>query len=335
MLLLDAEAVRAVYPMTTAIPVMAEAMRKFSGGLVTQPLRTILRPEADPAVFASMPCHVGGDGDAGYGLKAIMLKLDNAAKGLPVHVGVVVVFDADTGAPAAVIDCAELTAIRTAAVSAVATDALARPDAGDLAVLGAGVQARSHLQAMDAVRDLRRVRVWNRTAARARKLRDWAATWLDVPVEVVDSVPDALAGADLVCTTTSTKDPVVPGEALAGGAHVNAVGASLRDARELHSDAVARCAVFVDSRESAAAESGDLLVPLEEGLTGDGHVRAELGEVLLGRHPGRTGRDEITLYKSLGLAAQDIASGFAVARLAADAGVGTVVPMGAERLVAP
>jgi alanine dehydrogenase len=334
-LLLDAEAVRAAFPMTTAIPAMAEAMRRFSGGLVTQPLRTIMRPETDSGIFASMPCHVGGDGDAGYGLKAIMLKPDNAAKGLPVHVGVVVVFDPHTGAPAAILDGAELTAIRTAAVSAVATDVLAAAGAGDLAVLGAGVQARSHLEAMHAVRTLRRVRVWNRTAARAAEFSEWASAWLDVPVEVVDSVPDALAGADLVCTVMSTKDPVLPGAALAHGAHVNAVGASVRDARELCSDAVARCAVFVDSRESAAAESADLRVPAEEGLTGDGHIRAELGEVLLGRHEGRSGPAEITLYKSLGMAAQDIVAGFAAARQAAAAGLGTVVPMGAEQVMVP
>ncbi|WP_248958366.1 ornithine cyclodeaminase family protein [Sphaerisporangium perillae] len=325
MLFLDSEAVRKALPMEQAIGLMAGVMRAYSGGEVTQPLRTILRPPAGDGVFAAMPCHVAGD-LPGYGLKAIMLKPGNREKGLPVHVGVVLVFDPGTGYPLAMLDGAELTAIRTSAVSAVATDALAVPGAGDLAIIGSGVQARGHLEALALVRSLRRVRVYSPTAAHAEDFRRWAASWLDVPVEVMPSAGAALAGADLVCTTTSAKDPVVAGTDLAPGAHVNAVGASVADARELSSDAVARCAVFVDSKESAASESGDLRVPLAEGLTGPDHVLAELGEVLLGRHEGRRDPGQITLYKSLGMAAQDIVSGFAAARSARELGLGIDVP---------
>jgi ornithine cyclodeaminase len=325
MLFLDAAAVREAYPMERAVELMAETMRRFSGGQVVQPLRTILRPPGQGSVFASMPCHVAGETHAGYGVKAIMLKPDNERRGLPVHVGVVVVFDPETGYPAAMLDGSAVTEIRTAAVSAVATRALARPDAGDLAILGSGVQARSHLRAMHLVRPLRSVRVWSRTPEHATAYQKWASTWLDIPVDVLPSVPAALDGADIVCTTLGTREPVVGPTDLADGAHVNAVGASVADARELTSGAVARCAVFVDSRESAAAESADLRVPIQEGLAPADHIRAELGEVLLGRHPGRGGPGEITLYKSLGLAAQDIVSGFAVAELARERGLGVSI----------
>ncbi|MGX2993511.1 ornithine cyclodeaminase family protein [Streptomyces sp. JNUCC 64] len=322
MLLIDRDTVRRVYPVTRAIEVMAEAMRRYSSGLVDQPLRTILRPERDSGLLGTMPGFVSGDDLAGYGLKAMVLKPENPARGLDLHIGVVMVFSPDTGAPLALIDAGAVTAVRTAAVSAVATRALARPDAGDLAVLGSGVQARGHLEAMAAVRELRRVRVWSRTPEHAEEYRRWAARELSVKVEPVDTPAEALAGADLVCTTTATREPLVEAVHLAPGAHVNAVGASFADHRELSAGAVARAAFFVDSRESALAESGDLRAPLEAGLVGPDHVRAELGEVLLGRHPGRGDAGEVTVYKSLGLGVQDIMSGFAIAEAAAAEGLG-------------
>ncbi len=328
MLFLDARAVREALPMADAVGLMADVMRRYSGGQVTQPLRTVLRPESDGGgVFAAMPCHVAGDEHAGYGIKAISLRPDNPARGLPSHVGIVVVFDPETGFPAALLDASAVTAVRTAAVSAVATDALAAPDAGDLALLGAGEQARSHLEAMGVVRKLRRVRVWNRTAVRAEEFRDWAAAEHGVDVEIAATVSAALDGADRVCATTAATEPVVGAADLAEGAHVNAVGASTKDAREFESAAVARCAVFVDSRESAAGESADVGVPLAEGLLPD-RPFTELGEVLLGLRDGRTGAEQITFFKSLGLAAQDVVSGFAAARTAAGRGLGTTIPFG-------
>ncbi|MGW0810967.1 ornithine cyclodeaminase family protein [Nonomuraea sp. NPDC002799] len=317
MLFLDGQAVRKALPIDEAIGLMAGVMRAYSAGEVTQPLRAVLRPESDDGVFAAMPSHVPG---FGYAIKAISLRPGNPARGLPAHVGVVIVFDPETGYPMALLDAAELTAVRTAAVSAAATDALARPEAGDLALIGAGVQARSHLEALAAVRPLRRVRVYSPSTA--ADLRSWAGTWLGVPVEVMPSAAAALEGADLVCTVTSASEPVVVGRDLAPGAHVNAVGASVPGARELDSAAVARCAVFVDSRQSAFAESTDLRAPMDEGLIGPDHVRAELGEVLLGRHPGRGDDREITLYKSLGMAAQDVVAGFAAAKAARESGLG-------------
>ncbi len=322
MLYLDHEAVRKAYSMEKAIPLMAEAMRRYSAGQVTQPLRTIVRPASQDSLLAVMPCHAAGD-DAGYGLKAIMLKPDNPGKGLDAHIGVVLVFDPDTGKLAALLDGGAVTAVRTAAVSAVATRALANPGAGDLAILGSGIQARGHLEAMSNVRELRRVRVWSRTPEHAERFCRWAAgTGIRVPAENMPTVAAALEGADLVCTTLACADPVVAADDLAPGAHVNAVGASVPAARELTSAAVARCALFVDSRESAVNESGDFRSPLAEGLISADHIQAELGDVLLGRHPGRRQDGQITLYKSLGLAVQDIFSGFAILRSAEELGLG-------------
>ncbi|MFJ9710002.1 ornithine cyclodeaminase family protein [Streptomyces sp. NPDC101234] len=322
MLLIDRATVRELYPVELAMPVMAEAMRRYSGGQVELPLRTILRPEKDTGLLGTMPGFVAGEDLAGYGLKAMVLKPENPARGLDLHIGVVLVFDPGTGAPLAMMDAGAVTAVRTAAVSGVATEALARPDAGDLAVLGSGVQARSHLEAMHLVRPLRRVRVWSRTAENAEAFRVWADKELGVEVETMATPAAALAGADLVCTTTAAREPVVQAADLAPGAHVNAVGASFIDHRELSSEAVAGASLFVDSRESALAESGDLRAPLTEGLVGPGHIRAELGEVLLGTRPGRREPTEITVFKSLGLGVQDIMSGFAVAEEAAARGLG-------------
>ncbi|MFD6315823.1 ornithine cyclodeaminase family protein [Streptomyces nigra] len=326
MRILDHDAVRRAYPMDQAIKLMARAMRDYSCGVITQPLRTILRPASESALLGTMPCHIAGqDGPGAFGVKAMVLKPENPARGLELHRGVVLVFDPDTGGPLALMNASTVTAVRTAAVSAVASRELAREDAGDLAILGSGVQARGHLEAMSLVRTLRRVRVWSRTPRNAAAFRDWAAGSLGVEVEVAGSVGAALKDADLVCTTTGTREPLVEADMLAPGVHVNAVGASFIDRRELSSRAVAAARVFVDSRESAGKESLDLAAPRGEGLVGEEHILAELGELLLGTAEGRTGRDDITLYKSLGLAAQDVISGFAIARRAAQQGLGTEV----------
>lgn len=310
---LDSQAVSAALPMASAIELMDTAMRRYCSGQVTQPLRTIIRPQTETGLLGTMPCHVAGDEYSGFGLKAMVLRPENPARGLPLHIGVVMVFDPDTGAPSAVMDAGAITAIRTAAVSAVATRALSSAGAGDLAILGAGVQARSHLEAMAAVRPLWRVRVWNRTRQNAVDYQNWASTWLDVPVEVMDDPAAALAGADLICTTMATKDPIVEASWLSDGAHLNVVGGSFADARELTSVAVARTTIVVDSLESALAESGDLRHPLQEGLIPQRSVSTQLGEVLLGHRPGRKTDNEITLFKSLGLAVEDIMSGLFIA----------------------
>jgi ornithine cyclodeaminase len=240
-------------------------------------------------------------------------------------VGLVVVFDPETAQPLALIDGAAVTALRTAAASAVATEALAAPDAGDLALIGAGTQARSHLLALRDIRPLRRVRLWNRGRARAEEFVAWARETAGIDVEMTATPADALYGADLVCTTVDTVEPVVRAADLADGVHVNAVGSSVPGKRELDAGAVASCTVFVDSREGALRESSEIAAPVEEGLVPADRPLTEIGEVLLGKSPGRTGTAERTLYKSLGMAAQDVASGFAVVRAARLLGIGTDV----------
>ncbi|GHE29280.1 ornithine cyclodeaminase family protein [Streptomyces capitiformicae] len=323
MLLLNGDQVRKVFPASEAYRVVAEVMRRYSAGDVVQPVRTVLASGRDASLFAAMPCHVAGETDSGYGFKAVLHAPGNAARGLPTHVGAVLVFDPETGQPLAMMDGAAVTALRTAAASAVATDALARPDAGVLALIGAGAQARSHLIAMNEVRPLSRVRLWNRGSSRAEEFLTWARPRVGVDIELVDTPADALRGADLVCTTVDTAEPVVRAADLAEGVHINAVGSSVPGKRELDSAAVASCSVFVDSRAGALRESSELAAPVEEGLVPADRDLPEIGEVLLGKHPGRTDPAERTLYKSLGMAAQDVASGFAVARAARRLGIGT------------
>lgn len=346
MIVIDGSTVWRLLPMVDAVELMRDTFRRYSGGRVVQPVRHMVRSPSGE-VLAVMPAHVAPpepgvvtagaatagaaqrqpDPHAGFGLKTVLIKPDNAARGLPVHVGLVLVFDPETGTPAALIDAAALTAIRTAAASAAATDALARPDAAVLTILGAGVQARSHLRAMCAVRRPEKVRVWNHRAQSARAFADWARERLDVDVTVAATVPDAVADADVICTVTAAREPLLPAAPVAAGAHINAVGSSFADRRELAGDLVARCAVFVDSRESAHAEAGDLLLAAREGHFHPGAIAAELGEVLNGGHPGRSGPDEITLFKSLGLAAQDVVAGFAVYRRAVADGAGDRVEL--------
>jgi ornithine cyclodeaminase len=243
----------------------------------------------------------------------------------------VLLFEPKHGTLVALMDAASVTAIRTAAVSGVATRALARADAGDLALLGSGVQARSHLDAMHAVRRLRRIRVWSRHPANRESLAAWAGTRFGPAVEPCDTAEAAVTGADLICTVTSAKTPVLLGEWLRPGAHINAVGSSLPEARELDTDAVRRARLYVDRRESALNEAGDFLLPRAEGAITDAHLLGEIGEVLLESQPGRRAPDEITLFKSLGLAVEDVAAAHAVWQAAERANAGTVLELGGLR----
>lgn len=312
MKILDDAAVRKLYLMTEAIEVMRDAFRSFSAGCARQPLRTIL-PGADADVFAVMPAYVPlpGDVERGtFGLKAIAVKPRNPACGLNPHLGLVMVFDPDTAVPVAIVDGTSLTAIRTAAASAAATAALARSDAGILAILGSGTQAQAHVEALALVRDLREVRVWSRTPDHARAFVETVTPALSkslAPAVIqAATVTQAVAGADLICTTTASAEPLLASRQVMDGAHINAVGAVFPDRRELASDLVERASVFVDSRESALAEAGDLLLAIREERFRPEDIRAEVGEVLLARHPGRTSEDEVTVFESLGLAVEDI-----------------------------
>lgn len=317
--ILDGDEVRRRLPMARAVAAVREAMVAMGRGEVDQPVRTALAlpgssaPGVGGGTLLVKPGAIQGDRPA-VATKLVSVVPGNPARGLPAIQGVVVVFDPDDGRPVAVLDAAVVTEIRTAAASAVATDLLAAPKAGDLAILGAGVQARSHLEAMALVRDLRRVRVWNRTRARADELADWAHGHLaglgadGVPVEVCDTVDRATDGADLLCTVTSSRSPILSLSDVGPGAHVNAVGAFQPDARELASDLVSAARLVVDHREAARAESGTLLLATEDGHL-DPDVRLdELGELLAGGVRFTRDPDDRTVFFSLGLAIQDVAA---------------------------
>jgi ornithine cyclodeaminase/alanine dehydrogenase-like protein (mu-crystallin family) len=325
MLVIDAAAVRELFPMPAAIEQMREALERYSAATVVQPLRTVVQPSGAAGMMAAMPAWAGPD--LGFGIKTVTIHPGNPARGLDTHQGTVTMFDPQTGVPTAVLDAAAITEIRTGAVSAVATRALAASEAGDLAIVGAGTQARSHLEAMAAVRRLERIRVWSRTHAHAKALAEWAGDRFGPPVEVRESVAAALDGANLVCTTVASVEPVVTGGMLAPGTHVNAVGACLPTVRELSTDAVAAATVFADSLQSALAEAGDLVIPIRAGDLGQDHVVAEIGQVLLSRHAGRTSQAEITLFKSLGLAIEDVMAGAYIESQARSRGLGTQVSL--------
>jgi ornithine cyclodeaminase len=332
MIVLDAEAVRALLPVPESITLMRQALSTFSAGRLIQPQRAMLRTAAGDAL-AVMPAYVEPAAEAeapmaGFGIKLIAIKPGNPGRGLDSHVGMVLVLDDETGLPRALMDGAAITAVRTAAVSAVATDVLASREATTLAVIGAGVQARSHLEAMAEVRELEVARVWSRTPGRAMTVAKWAAQRsLPFPVEVAPTVAAATRDAEIICTVTASPEPLLAAGDVRPGAHVNAVGSSFPDRRELTSELVARCSIFVDSRESALREGGDICIPIAEGRLTPEAIRAEIGEVLLGRSAGRRTPQEITLFKSLGLAVEDVLAGFAVDGRARELGLGTPVQL--------
>ena len=321
--------VPALLPMAECIEAMAGALRTLASGDARLPLRPVVTLPDGRGAFAVMPAYLGGP--PAIGLKAITVFPGNHGTPLDSHQGAVLLFDAERGSLLALIDASSVTAIRTAAVSAVATRLLAREDAGDLALLGTGVQALSHLKALAQVRTLRRVRVHSREASNVLGFVARAQERLGIRVEAAASARAAVEGADLVCTTTASRTPVLEGAWHSRGTHVNAVGASLQDTRELDTAAVAGARLFVDRRESALAEAGDFLIPKAEGVIGDEHIRGEIGELLLGTRPGRQSRDEITLFKSLGLAVEDVAAARVVFANATRSGAGTWVELGGER----
>ncbi len=323
-LILSQAEVERLLPMGECIDLMAGALAGLARGEAQQPLRMVFRPSDAPGLMALMPAYQGGSRPA-YGLKAVGVFPKNVEAGKDAHQGSVMLFSGETGELRALMNASAVTAIRTAAVSGVATRLLAREDAGDLAILGAGVQARSHLSAMAAVRTLRRVRVASRQLARARAFAEEMAGRYPFPIEAVTSVAAALKGADLIVTATSAAQPVVERGWVAAGAHLNVVGASLPTHREVDGATIAAARLFVDRRESAVNEAGDYLFALREGAIGPDHIRAEIGELLLGSAAGRTSREEITLFKSLGLAVEDLAAAAHVDRRARETGVGTWV----------
>jgi ornithine cyclodeaminase len=317
----------------------AECERAMAGVLAARvrgeafnPLRTVTVPPGAAGFIGLMPAYVSasaageaGPGYAGaaFGLKAICLIPGNPARGLDAHQGTVMLYDGETGMPTAILNASAITEIRTAAVTAVATRALARPGAHVLGMLGAGVQARSHLLALADVRPWDEVRVYAPTTAHAEALRDARPD-----ITVAASAQDAVRDADVVTIATSAKRPVLEHAWLGPGAHVNAVGASSPSAWEIEPETVAAAALFCDSRESVRNEAGEFKLAIEQGLiSGEEHIRAELGEVVAGAHPGRQSDAELTLFRSLGIGVEDLAAAQVAVDVARRNGLGTEVDL--------
>ncbi len=324
LLIVNDREVAALLPMRACIGVMADALAAHARGDLQQPLRTIFKPTDAAGFMGLMPAY-RANAPTLFGLKAICICPDNPARGLDAHQGGVLLFDGETGVPRALLNASAITAIRTAAVSAVATQQLARAEACELAIVGAGVQARTHLEALACVRHIRRARVVARRRAHAQQFVAEVRARYTFPLEAAANVEEAVGGADLIVTATSAREPVLRREWVADGAHINAVGACTPTARELDAATVAAAALFVDSRESAQDEAGDYLLAVKEGAIRRAHIRAELGEVLTGKSAGRNAPEEITLFESLGLAVEDLAAAAYVYEQAQAAGAGTWV----------
>lgn len=317
LLVLSEADVRALLDMESCIAAMEDVLAALARDELTMPLRFVVRPPAEQ-LLGLMPAHRGGPSPL-FSLKEVVIAPGNSARGLDPHQGAVLLHDGETGVLEAVANASAITEIRTAAVSAVATKLLARPGARRVAILGAGVQARSHAIAMRAVVRDPELRIWSRTPAHAEALA------LESHAVVCETVEEALDSAEVVCTCTSSRDPIVRRAWIAPGTHVNAVGSSIPSARELDADLIAGAALFVDRRESTVNESGDYLGAVEEAGIGPEHIRAELGELLVGSAAGRGNDDEVTVFKSLGLAVEDLAAAALCVERARERGVGAEV----------
>jgi ornithine cyclodeaminase/alanine dehydrogenase-like protein (mu-crystallin family) len=315
--------VRQLLPMTECIDLMRRTMIAVSEGRVVLPLRSILVMPGDRGMMGMMPGYLA-DPEC-FGVKLVSLIPRNKPPQYSSHLGLVLLFEADHGQPVALLDAAEITAIRTAAASGLATRLLARPEAGDLALLGAGEQACSHLEAMLSVRALRRIRVWARDRDKARLFAQAQGARHRIAIETSPTVREAIAGADIICTTTKAREPILQGDWLTPGTHLNVVGSSIAAAAEIDTPAVVRSRFFVDRRESTIHEGGEYLRALKSGAITADHILGEIGEVANGSKIGRTSQLDVTLYKSLGIAPQDLASAHHVLEKARAAGVGQVI----------
>jgi ornithine cyclodeaminase len=315
--------------MDECIDLMRKAFASMANGEAVLPLRHVMRVPDRRAVLATMPGYVATPET--IAAKVISFYPDNLGSSYDAHQGAVLLFDPENGRLISLLDASEITAIRTAAASAVATDLLARADAGDLAIVGSGVQARRHLEAMRRVRRIRRVRVWSKTPEHTKAFARREAQRLLTQIDVVASAQEAVDGADIVCTTTTSRDPVVLGDWISEGAHINAVGSCAPKARELDTNAVKKSRLFVDWRDSTLNEAGDLLIPMQEGAIDESHIVGEIGQVVVGTSAGRVNDHEITLFESLGVSTQDAVVAHHVFRKAQDVRAGTKLDFGGVR----
>jgi len=309
--------------MAACVDLMHRTMIAVSERRAVLPLRSVMVMPGELGMLGNMPGYIAEP--ECFGVKLVSLIPRNKPPHYSSHLGLVLLFEAEHGCPVALLDAAEITAIRTAAASGLATRLLARPEAGDLALLGAGEQARSHLEAMLAVRTLRRIRVWARDSDKAAAFAKAEGARHQVTIERSATVREAVAGADIICTVTKAREPLLLGEQLTAGVHLNVVGSSIATTAEIDTPAVVKSRFFVDYRESTVNEGGEYLRALKAGAITPEHILGEIGEVANGTKIGRQSLSDITLYKSLGIAPQDLASAHYVLEKARAAGVGQII----------
>ena len=317
--------VEAHLPMDECIEAMRAVMKAVSAGRTHLPIRQFMPVSGADGKLAIMPGVI--DDPWCFGIKLVCKYQRAPDSPLGSHVGMVLLFDAGEGVPLAMIEGSALTGIRTAAASALATDLLARADASRLLILGCGEQARRHITALRCVRDIQSVTVWGRDVQRAREFAADAEAREGIPVRVTEDVAASLPEADLVCTVTASPNPILSGDDVAPGTHVNLVGAAVPTSREVDSRCVERSRFYIDYRPAALAAAGELLTAIEEGVVGEDHIVAEIGDVAAGNAAGRGGAGEITVYKSLGVAAQDLAAAHLLYTRAIERGFGSDIEL--------
>jgi len=305
-LYINKEKISSLLPMAECISVMETMFRDLAKGKCLQPLRSLMWLPDHSGLLGIMPGYAESPGV--IGIKVITIFHGNGAAGYPSHQGVVMLFDAQHGQPLMLFDAQEITAIRTAAASAVATRLLANEDAATLAILGAGEQAERHIEAIGLVRKIERINLWGRNKAHAEKLKEKIAHGYLCPIDIHDTAQAAVATANIICTVTPSPQPILSGDWIQPGTHLNIVGACTPNTREVDTTAMTRSSLFTDRLESLVNEAGEFLIPQKEGVIAEADIKGEIGEVLIGTKKGRTSRNEIILFKSLGIAAEDLYS---------------------------
>jgi ornithine cyclodeaminase len=300
------EKIASLLSMQECIEVMEKMFRSLTKGECTQPLRSIMWLPDKKGLLGTMPGYDAIDGV--MGIKVISVFHANKDQGYPSHQGVVILFDSKHGQPLMIFDAAEITAIRTAAASAVATRLLSRKESEVLAIIGSGEQAQRHIESTLLVRNIKRINMWSRNEKNAADLAEKVSNRYNIEIVTSKNVEQALENADIICTVTSSSQPVVLGAWIKPGTHINAVGSSTPAARELDTEAVFKSKLYTDCYESILNEAGDFLIPKKEGAITDSHIRGDIGQVLLGMKKGRENNNEITIFKSLGIASEDIFS---------------------------
>jgi alanine dehydrogenase len=308
--------------MPSCIDSMRSAFQALAGKTVQAPQRTVIRMQDRLGFLGSMPVYAPGYGSAA---KVMTIYPENHDLGIESHQGHILLFGEELGDPLALIEAGSITGLRTAAVSGLATDILAGRDASTLCILGSGVQARTHTMAIRSVREINRIRVWSRTCEHAETFGQWVEAETGILPSLCVTAEEAVNGANVICTVTASTEPIVQAEWLKQGCHINAVGSFTPSSRELSTETVKRSKLFVDSRASASVEAGDILIPKQAGAITDDHILAELGELITDRAEGRTHPNDITVFKSLGLAIEDLVAAKAVYDRAVSEDVGILV----------